>query len=140
YRVVFNHKALQIDQFKTGLTTLRLPNANVHLALRIPAASESRHITKKMTRPTKQSGAPLAARWIASRSLSSGAHSRDPLARNDDRLRLPVTEQGEMPHRRHRPALSDPHAAVAFGPFHQPLPGKFRTPAEPARQRRKGEL
>jgi hypothetical protein len=26
----------------------------------------------------------LAARWIASRSLSSGAHSRDPLARNDD--------------------------------------------------------
>ena len=25
-----------------------------------------------------------AARWIASRSLSSGAHSRDPLARNDD--------------------------------------------------------
>jgi hypothetical protein len=22
--------------------------------------------------------------WIASRSLSSGAHSRDPLARNDD--------------------------------------------------------
>src|SRR5882757_8012273 len=25
----------------------------------------------------------FAARWIASRSLSSGAHSRDPLARND---------------------------------------------------------
>jgi hypothetical protein len=25
----------------------------------------------------------LASRWIASRSLSSGAHSRDPLARND---------------------------------------------------------
>jgi hypothetical protein len=33
---------------------------------------------------TKQSIPPLAARWIASRSLSSGAHSRDPLARNDD--------------------------------------------------------
>jgi hypothetical protein len=28
----------------------------------------------------------FAARWIASRSLSSGAHSRDPLARNDDLL------------------------------------------------------
>ncbi len=27
----------------------------------------------------------LVASWIASRSLSSGAHSRDPLARNDDR-------------------------------------------------------
>jgi hypothetical protein len=25
-----------------------------------------------------------AALWIASRSLSSGAHSRDPVARNDD--------------------------------------------------------
>jgi hypothetical protein len=25
----------------------------------------------------------FAALWIASRSLSSGAHSRDPLARND---------------------------------------------------------
>jgi len=25
----------------------------------------------------------LAALWIASRSLSSGAHSRDPVARND---------------------------------------------------------
>src|SRR5947209_9074395 len=28
----------------------------------------------------------LAARWIASRSLSSGAHSRDPLARNDGKV------------------------------------------------------
>jgi hypothetical protein len=26
---------------------------------------------------------PFVAAWIASRSLSSGAHSRDPLARND---------------------------------------------------------
>ncbi len=32
---------------------------------------------------TKQSILPYIARWIASRSLSSGAHSRDPLARND---------------------------------------------------------
>ncbi len=31
----------------------------------------------------KQSIFLFAARWIASRSLSSGAHSRDPLARND---------------------------------------------------------
>jgi hypothetical protein len=28
--------------------------------------------------------AQQAALWIASRSLSSGAHSRDPLARNDE--------------------------------------------------------
>src|SRR5258708_18291534 len=28
--------------------------------------------------------APLSGLWIASRSLSSGAHSRDPLARNDE--------------------------------------------------------
>jgi hypothetical protein len=31
---------------------------------------------------TKQSS-PWLQLWIASRSLSSGAHSRDPLARND---------------------------------------------------------
>ena len=31
----------------------------------------------------KQSMLQQAAEWIASRSLSSGAHSRDPLARND---------------------------------------------------------
>jgi hypothetical protein len=30
----------------------------------------------------------FAALWIASRSLSSGAHSRDPLARNDDKNRF----------------------------------------------------
>src|ERR1700736_2885632 len=30
------------------------------------------------------------ARWIASRSLSSGAHSRDPLARNDDPFTLRI--------------------------------------------------
>src|SRR5689334_20960510 len=33
---------------------------------------------------TKQSMSQQVARWIASRSLSSGAHSRDPLARNDE--------------------------------------------------------
>src|ERR1700679_3352366 len=32
---------------------------------------------------TKQSSVSRAEPWIASRSLSSGAHSRDPLARND---------------------------------------------------------
>jgi hypothetical protein len=32
---------------------------------------------------TKQSILLFAVAWIASRSLSSGAHSRDPLARND---------------------------------------------------------
>jgi hypothetical protein len=32
---------------------------------------------------TKQSSFCAAVIWIASRSLSSGAHSRDPLARND---------------------------------------------------------
>jgi hypothetical protein len=33
---------------------------------------------------TKQSSLALRL-WIASRSLSSGAHSRDPLTRNDDK-------------------------------------------------------
>src|SRR5215207_3040138 len=39
---------------------------------------------------TKQSIARQADRWIASRSLSSGAHSRDPLARNDEETYVPV--------------------------------------------------
>jgi hypothetical protein len=38
----------------------------------------------------KQSSFSLAAPWIASRSLSSGAHSRDPLARNDAGARLRI--------------------------------------------------
>jgi hypothetical protein len=36
----------------------------------------------------------FAARWIASRSLSSGAHSRDPLARNDEKSR-PICPTGK---------------------------------------------
>jgi hypothetical protein len=32
---------------------------------------------------TKQSILQRTEKWIASRSLSSGAHSRDPVARND---------------------------------------------------------
>ena len=36
---------------------------------------------------TKQSIYPRVERWIASRNLSSGAHSRDPLARNDGKNR-----------------------------------------------------
>jgi len=41
---------------------------------------------RRMDRHCERSDAihsSFAARWIASRSLSSGAHSRDPLARND---------------------------------------------------------
>jgi hypothetical protein len=36
---------------------------------------------------TKQSIAAKEESWIASRSLPSGAHSRDPVARNDERNR-----------------------------------------------------
>ena len=32
----------------------------------------------------------FVATWIASRSLSSGAHSRDPLARNDEKIQIHV--------------------------------------------------
>src|SRR5439155_6539491 len=39
-----------------------------------------------------------AARWIASRSLSSGAHSRDPLARNDESLPVPPARPEPLPH------------------------------------------
>jgi hypothetical protein len=54
-----------------------LPRERERMSFTVIARSEA----------TKQSTYPLAALWIASRSLSSGARSRDPLARNDgDRL------------------------------------------------------
>jgi hypothetical protein len=42
-----------------------------------------------------QSVNPPVDIWIASRSLSSGAHSRDPLARNDGVYRI---SRGRGPH------------------------------------------
>jgi hypothetical protein len=48
--------------------------------------AESYHIVIARSEATKQSNFFFSPRqsWIASRSLSSGAHSRDPLARNDE--------------------------------------------------------
>src|SRR5580692_11399020 len=49
---------------------------------------------------TKQSRVMSSLHWIASWSLSSGAHSRDPLARNDDKRSIlfaplvPQTDNG----------------------------------------------
>ncbi|MGZ5842417.1 MAG: hypothetical protein ACXWJ8_10855 [Xanthobacteraceae bacterium] len=51
YRVVVNHQALKVDQLKTSLPTLRLPNPNVHHALRINARNESHRTTKENDRP-----------------------------------------------------------------------------------------
>jgi hypothetical protein len=39
---------------------------------------------------------PLAALWIASRSLSSGAHSRDPVARNGGVQALNLSNRTEV--------------------------------------------
>ena len=50
---------------------------------------------------TKQSSFKPGARWIASRSLSSGAHSRDPLARNDEaEIRFECQTADTRPHSR----------------------------------------
>src|SRR5260221_2433571 len=46
---------------------------------------------------TKQSIFLYVAEWIASRSLSSGAHSRDPAARNDDLVSTPPPKQKRRP-------------------------------------------
>src|SRR6267143_3907756 len=59
------------DVFSITSGASRRENANV---CQVPVIARSE--------ATKQS-ILCAARWIASRSLSSGAHSRDPLARND---------------------------------------------------------
>src|SRR6185436_13579033 len=71
--------------------------------------------------------------WIASRSLSSGAHSRDPLARNDvDSVsnsnfdRSPQTEK----------LVPQPHDAVAFGLTTRneaPIRSSTKSTSEPAR-------
>jgi hypothetical protein len=46
--------------------------------------SQSGSVGEKTYRPDEAIHTFFADLWIASRSLSSGAHSRDPLARNDD--------------------------------------------------------
>jgi hypothetical protein len=47
-------------------------------------ACDKREAFAQGSKATKQSIYPRLEVWIASRSLSSGAHSRDPLARNDE--------------------------------------------------------
>jgi hypothetical protein len=48
------------------------------------AGTTSANTVIARSKATKQSSFVLVELWIASLSLSSGAHSRDPLARNDD--------------------------------------------------------
>jgi hypothetical protein len=61
-----------------------------------------------------------AARWIASRSLSSGAHSRDPLARNDvglqTRIRIPRRDAPEAFHEISRPSEGVGNAGCPWHP------------------------
>ena len=56
------------------------------------------------------------ARWIAPRSLSSGAHSRDPLARNDE-LRHPIQiSNSTRTHARVLAALKRPSFRIVLHP------------------------
>jgi hypothetical protein len=57
-------------------------HSSIHVIARSDLSAVARRAKAKAT---KQSSFLVAAKesWIASRSLSSGAHSRDPLARND---------------------------------------------------------
>jgi len=63
------------------------PNALIELeakyvsGLSIESEAATRHCEERQRRSNPS--LPRVAAWIASRSLSSGAHSRDPLARND---------------------------------------------------------
>src|SRR5258708_39689977 len=51
-----------------------------------------------------------------------------------------VTDQREMPHRRHPAALGQADAAMFRRPIVQTRPWKFRPPAEPPRQRRERQV
>src|ERR1700677_1561460 len=59
------------------------------------AAGRRRHICRHCEERSDEAIHTAAKKeWIASRSLSSGAHSRDPLARNDDLLFVIACESG----------------------------------------------
>src|SRR5215468_7266059 len=49
---------------------------------------------------------------------------------------LAETDQREMSERWHRPPLDQRNTGRALGPLGEPPPRKFRTPAEPPRDRR----
>ena len=57
-----------------------------------------------------------AVGWIASRSLSSGAHSGDPLARNDSELERPQEIQKILLLVRLKPIEKSPHHHIGLGP------------------------
>src|SRR5712671_2027063 len=75
-----------------GLSLGRNPSPGSHLSMRSDLSHKGRGDIKRLGQSLQgatQRSNPFflyAAGWIASRSLSSGAHSRDPLARNDDPL------------------------------------------------------
>jgi hypothetical protein len=66
---------------------LSVPGASIDPRARANPATRTILLVIARSEATKQSISPPAEAWIASRSLSSGAHSRDPLARNDEGLR-----------------------------------------------------
>jgi hypothetical protein len=85
---------------------------------------------------TKQSISPQAALWIASRSLSSGAHSRGPLARNDDfgNARATNRPDGQISWRNEN--LSSPTVEnISLSPS-----GKSVLPARPVLSRQEGRI
>jgi hypothetical protein len=51
-----------------------------------------------------------------------------------------IADEREVPQWGHRSPLEEPDGTVARGPFGEPLPGKFGTPAEPAGNRCKALL
>jgi hypothetical protein len=68
---------------------LRRGNADVHLDVIASEAKQS-IVLLRGGMDCFASLAMTVGRWIASRSLSSGAHSRDPVARNDGLSRIDV--------------------------------------------------
>src|ERR1700726_952716 len=91
-----------------------------------------------MRRWTARSGRMRAKVNVSSSEKTAGAYRSSPPNRR--RSGLPVADQRKMPHRRHRAALGEADAAVFGGPIDQPRPRKFRTPTQPARQRRKRQF
>src|SRR5437588_5257561 len=71
---------------RSSLCPLKFWRAKRRCKPRAQCAARSRSYIHVIAREAKQSNVTSRTeRWIASRSLSSGAHSRDPLARKDGR-------------------------------------------------------
>ena len=80
----------------------------------------------------------FAVRWIASRSLSSGARSRDPVARNDGMERYPTGKSAKavQPHPEKYSAFAVGQISATSSPVSRPQEGRIAIVTDVGRRMR----